>query len=184
LTISVDVSTRFHPQSDKIGYLHNEIGPEYGKRIVRDVVRSAAREIIGKYIPEELYSTKRDSIRTGIEVKVRKKLAEKYLTLEAVNLRSIKLPDAIKQAIENKLVQEQEKQQYDFKIAKESKEAERKEIEARGIRAFQEIVSQGISQDYLRWKGIEATEKLADSENAKIVVIGSGKDGLPLILGQ
>ncbi|MGB1205910.1 MAG: prohibitin family protein [Chitinophagales bacterium] len=184
LTISVDVSTRFHPQADKIGYLHNEIGREYGNRIVRDVVRSAAREIIGKYTPEELYSEKRDSVRVGIETKVREKLSEKYITLEAVNLRSIKLPEAIERAIENKLVQEQEKQQYEFKIAKESKEAERKKIEAEGIRTFQKIVSEGISQEYLRWKGIEATERLAGSENAKVVVIGSGKDGLPIILGQ
>ena len=99
-------------------------------------------------------------------------------------MRSIKLPETIQAAIERKLKQEQESLEYVFRLEKESKEAQRKAIEAEGIKQFQDIVSQGISANYLRWKGIEATEALANSTNAKVVVIGSGKDGLPLILGD
>lgn len=184
LTIDVDVSLRFHPMPDRIGYLHDEVGDQYGERIVKDVIRSAAREVMGKYTPEELYSIKRDSVRSEISDIVRVKLENKNIQLQSVNIRSIGLPETLKAAIQQKLVQEQEEQQYEFRIAKESKEAERKRIEAQGIQDFQKIVSEGISEAYLRWKGIEATGTLADSENSKIVIIGSGKDGLPLILGQ
>lgn len=183
LPITIDVSVRFRPQSDKIGFLHNEIGPNYGEKIVKDVTRAAAREVIGKYTPEEIYSVKRDLVKEGIQNKVREQFSKKYLLLESVNLRSIKLPQSIETAIQDKLTQEQETKKYEFRIAKERKEAERKQIEAEGIRTFQEIVGQGISADYLKWKGIEATEALANSPNAKVIVIGSGKDGLPIILG-
>ena len=184
LPIEVDVSVRFRPDPKKIGYLHDEIGPEYDKTIVRDVLRAAAREVMGKYTPEELYAGKRDSIRMSIEGIVGAALNTKYVKLEAVNIRSIQLPQRIKEAIEQKLVKEQERDQYEFKIQKEQLEAERKLIEAEGIKQFQEIVAQGLSQDYLRWKGIEATKELANSTNSKVVIVGSGKDGLPLILGN
>lgn len=183
LPISVDVSVRFNPIAEKLGYLHEEIGKQYGEKIVKDVVRSAAREVIGRYTPEELYSAKREAVRTEIEADVAIKLEKKYIKLQAVNLRSIKLPKMIEEAIQQKLVQEQEKEQYEFKIAKEQKEAERKKIEAEGIKAFQEIVGQGLTPSYLKWKGIEATEELSQSENSKVVIIGGGKDGLPIILG-
>ena len=184
LPISIDVSVRFNPIAEKLGYLHEEIGPDYGDKIVRDVVRSASREVIGKYTPEEIYASKRDSVRFGIQAMVESTLRAKYVELKAVNLRSIKLPVTIEQAIQTKLVQQQEKEQYEFRIAKERKEAERKRIEAEGIKAFQEIVNQGLSDQYLRWKGIEATQMLAESQNSKVVIIGSGKDGLPIILGN
>ncbi len=184
LTIAIDVSTRFHPEPTKIGYLHDEIGTNFAEKIVTDVIRASAREVIGKYTPEELYSSKRDEVRKGIEDIVREKLLEKYITLQAVNLRSIKLPEKIKEAIETKLEQKQQQEQYKYRLLKEEKEAERKRIEAQGIKDFQEIVSQGINENYLRWKGIEATNELSQSENAKVVIIGSGKDGMPLILGQ
>ncbi|OWY22815.1 prohibitin family protein [Sphingobacteriales bacterium UPWRP_1] len=184
LPITVDISVRFNPTAAKLGYLHEEIGPDYAEKIVKDVVRSASREVIGKYTPEEVYSSKRDSVRFGIQHMVETTLQAKYIELKAVNLRSIKLPATIEQAIQTKLVQQQEKEQYEFRIAKERKEAERKRIEAEGIKAFQEIVNQGLSDQYLRWKGIEATQNLAESQNSKVVVIGSGKNGLPIILGE
>ncbi|QQS29572.1 MAG: prohibitin family protein [Sphingobacteriales bacterium] len=184
LPIAIDVSVRFNPIAEKVGYLHEEIGPDYADKIVRDVVRSASREVIGKYTPEEIYASKRDSVRIGIQNMVEVTLKAKYIELKAVNLRSIKLPPTIEQAIQTKLVQQQEKEQYEFRIAKERKEAERKRIEAEGIKAFQEIVNQGLSEQYLKWKGIEATQMLSESQNSKVVIIGSGKDGLPIILGN
>jgi len=93
------------------------------------------------------------------------------------------LPVQLTEAIEQKQRADQESQRMEFILTKERQEADRKRIEAQGIADFQRIVAQGISEQLLRWKGIEATEKLASSQNAKVVVIGSGKDGLPLILG-
>lgn len=184
LNVEVDVTVRYQPLSDKLGQIHNEIGRDYVKKVIIPEARSAARQIIGRYTPEEFYSSKRDSVQTELEVTVAEALLEKNIILDALLLRDIKLPATIQAAIERKLKQEQESLEYEFRLEKERKEAERREIEAEGIKKFQDIVSEGISENYLRWKGIEATESLANSENAKTVVIGSGKDGLPLILGQ
>jgi prohibitin 1 len=184
LTVNVDVSIRYQPMPGQIGYIHNEIGLNYADKVVIPEVRSATRKIIGRYTPEEFYSSKRETVQTEIEASVITALEKKNIKLDALLLRSIQLPQTIKEAIERKLKQEQESLEYEFRLEKETKEAQRKEIEATGIKKFQDIVSQGINENYLRWKGIEATENLATSTNAKTVVIGAGKDGLPLILGQ
>jgi len=184
LPIEVDVSARYHPVGNKIGYLHNEIGTDYSNIVLKDVVRSAAREVMGKYTPEELYSNKRDAVREEIEAIVRVQLEKKYLRLEAVNIRSIKLPKTIEDAIQTKLVQEQEKEQYQFRLEKETKEAERRKIEATGKAEANLIVSASLTDKILQEKGIEATLKLANSPNSKVVIVGSGEHGLPLILGN
>jgi len=183
LTIAVDVSLRYQPIASRIGYLHDEIGTGYLSRIIIPEVRSAVRNVIGKYTPEELYSTKRTAIQTEIIENTEERLTKNNIVLDALLIRSVKLPETIKVAIESKLKQEQESQEYEFKIQKEEKEADRKRIEAKGIKDFQTIVSDGISDKLLKWKGIEATSDLAKSPNSKVVIIGSGKDGLPLILG-
>ena len=103
--------------------------------------------------------------------------------MEATPLRKLTLPARLAAAIEEKLGAEQESQRMQFVLQKEKQEAERKRLEAQGIADFQRIVTQGISPELLRWKGIEATVKLAESSNTKVVVVGAGKDGLPLILG-
>ena len=183
LPISVDVSIRFYPQAKNIGLLHETV-TDYIGDIIQPEVRSAVREIIGRYTPEELYSTKREEVQNAIFDKTKEVLAENYINLDALLMRSVKLPAQISEAIQKKLKQEQEALEYDFKITKEEKERERKRIEAKGIQEFQEIVTQGISEKLLRWKGIEATENLANSPNAKMVIVGGGKDGLPIILNN
>ena len=184
LNVEVDVTVRYQPLSTKLGFIHNEIGRNYSQKVVIPEARSAARKIIGRYTPEEFYSSKREAVQAELEQTVADALAEKNIVLDALLLRDIKLPATIQAAIERKLKQEQESLEYEFRLEKERKEAERREIEALGIKKFQDIVSEGISQNYLRWKGIEATEALANSDNSKTVIIGSGSDGLPLILGQ
>lgn len=184
LEIHVELSYRYQPLASEIPKLHNNIGRDYNKIILIPEIRSSVRNVIGKYLPEELYSSKRDAIQQEIFEGTKKAIAPKHLKLDAVLIRSIVLPAKIKTAIERKLEQEQQSKEYEFKLQKESKEAERKRIEAQGIKDFQNIVSEGISDKLLRWKGIEATMELAESSNSKIVIIGSGKDGLPLILGQ
>jgi len=183
LNIEVDVSCRYHPRYDKIGYLHDEIGVNYGELIVKDLIRTTVRKVVGTYKPEELYSTKRDEIEQEIEESLRNYLEEKNVVLQSIFVRSIKLPVEIETAIQDKLKQQQEAEKYVYKIDREKKEKERKMIEAEGIKEFQRIVSEGISDKLLRWKGIEATQDLAKSQNSKVVIIGNSADGLPLILG-
>ena len=183
LSIKIDLSYRYKPVDDKIGYLHDEIGRNYLERIIKPEIRSVTREVIGNYLPEELYSTKREAIEDEIEETTRSKVAEKYLSLDAILVRDVTLPQTLRATIEQKLKQEQESLEYEFKIAKAKKEAERKEIEARGIAKFQRIVTQTITPQLLRWKGVEATQEIAKSENSKVIVIGNGDGDLPIILG-
>ncbi|MTI32637.1 prohibitin family protein [Xanthovirga aplysinae] len=183
LSISIDLSFRYAPERNSLGKLHKELGKDYAQKIVVPEIRSATRNIIGKYTPEELYSSKRDSIQQEIFDECKENIEKKYINLDAILIRTVELPSAIKTAIENKLKQEQESKEYEFRIAKEEKEAERKRIEAQGIKDFQDIVSEGISEKLLKWKGIEATLELSKSQNSKVIVIGQGKDGLPIILG-
>lgn len=183
LNIQIDVSCRFRPVYNEIGLLHDEIGEGYQQIIVKDLIRTTVRKVVGRFTPEELYSSKRDQVESEIVEVLEGYLSEKHVVLQSAFVRSIKLPKQIEDAIQDKLSQEQEALKYEFKIDREKKEKERKMIEAEGIKEFQRIVSEGISDKLLKWKGIEATQDLAKSDNSKVVVIGSGKDGLPIILG-
>jgi len=183
LSIKIDLSFRYMPVQEKIGYLHDEIGRDYLERIIKPEIRSVTREVIGNYLPEELYSTKREAIEDEIESLARVKVEAKYLTLDAILIRDVTLPLTLRNGIEKKLVQEQESLEYEFKIDKARKEAERKEIEANGIAKFQQIVNRTITPQLLKWKGVEATQEIAKSQNAKVIVIGNGDGDLPIILG-
>jgi len=183
LSIKIDLSFRYMPIQEKIGYLHDEIGRNYLERIIKPEIRSVTREVIGNYLPEELYSTKREAIEDEIEALTRSKVETKYLTLDAILIRDVTLPLTLRNGIEKKLVQEQESLEYEFKIDKARKEAERKEIEANGIAKFQKIVNQTITPQLLKWKGVEATLEIAKSTNSKVIVIGNGDGDLPIILG-
>lgn len=182
--IKLDLTYIFRPDERKIGTLHESIGKNYASKMVMPEIRSSAREVIGKYQPEELYSSKRDVIQTEIFRLSRKALAKNNIHLDNILIREIKLPDNIAAAIERKLEQEQKSLEYKFKLQRERKEAERKKIEAQGIRKQMQIISSGLSDRFLQYKGIEATEKLTKSDNSKVVIIGGGKDGLPIILGD
>lgn len=184
LKISMDMTVFYQPDYDNLGYLEVERGMNYREKVIQPAMRSVAREVIAKYLPEEFNTTKREEIQLEIETRLAEKLKGNYIQLNDVLIRNIKLPTTLEQAIERKLQQEQESLEYEFRIEKANKEAERMRIEAEGIRDFQIIVSQSINDDLLQWKGIEATTELSQSENAKIVVIGSGEKGLPLILGD
>lgn len=184
LKIEMDMTVFYQPDFSQLGLLEIERGKNYEEKVVVPAMRSVAREVIAKYLPEEFNTTKREEIQDEIDERMRLKLSENYLQLNDVLIRNIRLPKKLEEAIERKLQQEQESLEYEFRLEKASKEADRMRIEAEGIRDYQEIVSRGISQELLKWKGIEATSALANSPNSKIVVIGSAKDGLPLILGN
>lgn len=184
LDIQVDVTVRVTPISKDIGELHERFGEDYSNSLVRPEVRSAVRKVIGRFQPEELYSTKRDEVQSLIQEDLEKSLAINYIELKATLIRDIKLPDKVKNAIETKLEAEQTALKYEYILDQERKEAERKIIEAEAKARANQILNASLSNNILRDKGIEATLKLADSENTKIIVVGSdGSDGLPLILG-
>ncbi len=184
LSIAVELSYRFKPKADKIGYLHDNIGADYIDRIINPEIRSATREVIGKYLPEELYSTKREAIQDEIFTQTKNAIESKYLDIDAILIRSVQLPDKLKEAIEQKLEEEQLAFQFDFKLERERKEAERKIIEAQAKADANRILSASITDRILKDKGIEATLELAQSPNSKIVIVGGGDEGLPLILNN
>ncbi|MBD98616.1 MAG: peptidase [Verrucomicrobia bacterium] len=184
LSITIDVSLRFRPKPDQIGYLYRAFRMNYNENLIRPELRSAVREIIGQYTPEELYASKRQEIETKIEENTRRILNDNFVELKALLFRSIKLPQTIKTSIEAKLAAEQEAQKYEFLIQKEKKEAERRRIDAEGKAAANKILSASITDNILREKGISATEELAKSTNTKVIVIGGGGDGLPIILNS
>ena len=183
LSIGLEMSIRFRVVHGELAKLHATVGPGYYSKLVQPVVRSEAREVVARYTPEEIYSTKREELGDAMEEAVRGGLVGRGIEIEAVLVRNVELPEKIKNAIAEKLEEEQKAQKMKYTLARERKEAERKGIEAKGIADFQKIVSAGISDALLRWKGIEATQALAMSPNSKVVVIGAGKGGLPIILG-
>jgi prohibitin 1 len=184
LEIRVDVSAWYQPMFSELGLLHGNIGTDYLRRVIIPSMRASARSVIGRYTPEQIYSTKRDAIQDEIYVEAKALLDTKHVQLNQILIRSIILPPTIKNAIESKLKQEQESLEYEFKLTKASKEAQRQEIEAQGKANANKILSASITDKILRDKGIEATLRLAESPNSKVVIIGSGKDGLPIILGD
>jgi regulator of protease activity HflC (stomatin/prohibitin superfamily) len=184
LTLRVDASVRYRPKSEELYELQTQIGPDYDQKVIAPIVRSEARKVFGRYQPEEIYSTKREEIERQIYDEVLKALEGKHVIVEAVLVRDVDLPEAIKTAIGDKLAEEQRAQKMKFTLDRERQEAQRKLIEAEGISKYQTIVRQGLTAEYLQFKGIEATQKLAESPNTKIVIVGAGKGGLPVILGE
>lgn len=184
LEITVELSAWYQPVSNQLPQLHQEKGKEYLTDVVKPALRSATRSVIGRYTPDELYASKRDAIQSEIFEETKKILDNQYVQLNEILVRDVTLPATIKQAIENKLKQEQASLEYEFKLTKAKKEAERQKIEAEGKAAANEIISKSLTDKILKEKGILATLELAKSGNSKVVVVGSGKDGLPLILGS
>lgn len=184
LEIKLDASVLYQATTNTVALLHQTRGENYLRSVIIPAIRSATRSVVGRYTPEQLYSTKRDAIQTEIFEETKKLLAPQYIQLNAVLVRDVTLPPTIKQAIERKLKQEQESLEYEFRLVTAQKEAEKQIIEAKGKADANKILSASITDKILQDKGIEATIKLAQSPNSKVIVIGSGKDGLPIILGN
>ena len=207
VSVIAQISIRFQLLHNSVGVLHKFIGPQYLQSVVSPEIGSQAREVISQYTAQEVY-TSREPIQEKIRNNSQKSLGTHLNNLiqpEAMEqpdpknfndflqnsiqildtlVLSIELPPAIVAAINRQTEQFYQIQEFKFRVEREAQESKRKQIEANGIAAFQRTVSQGISDSYLRWRGIEATLALAQSSNAKIVIIGNGKDGLPIILGN
>lgn len=183
LSVQLEISLLYHLNQENANLIYKTVGEDYANRILIPQFRSVVRGVTAKYEAKALYTSGRETLAKEIEQELSKLVTARGVTIEAAALRQIILPPGLTNAIEEKLKAEQESQRMQFVLLKEQQEADRKRIEAKGIADFQDIVTRGISDALLKWKGIEATEKLAQSNNTKIVVIGSGKEGLPLILG-
>ena len=184
LSINIDISVRFNPIYNKIGSLHETFGQNYVNQLIAPEVRSSVRQVAGRYTAEEIYSTKRNEVETTIINETKEVLEENNIEMRALLIRSINLPAQIRAAIEDKLKQEQGALAYQFILAREQSEAERRRIEAEGIALYNRTIGSSLNEQILKQKGIDATLELAKSNNAKVVVVGSGKDGLPMILGN
>lgn len=184
LEISLDVSVLYQPKFDELGLLHKTKGENYLNIVIVPEIRAVARSVIGRYTPEQLYSTKRDAIQNEIFEETKRKVEGQHVQLNSVLVRDVTLPTSIKEAIQRKLTQEQEALEYEFRLEKARQEAEKVRIDAEGKAAANRILAASLTSNILREKGIEATLKLAESPNSKVIVVGGGKDGLPLILGN
>jgi prohibitin 1 len=183
LTVRLEISVVYHLDPDRAGELYRSVGLQFARVILEPQFRSVTRGVTASYDARALYTSEREQLAHVITGDLRKQVGPRGIVIESTPMRRLTLPDRLASAIEDKLNAEQESQRMQFVLLREKQESERKRIEAQGVADFQQIVTQGISEPLLRWKGIEATMKLAESQNAKIVVVGNAKDGLPLILG-
>jgi prohibitin 1 len=184
LVMNLDTSLIFHVDPAKASDVYQKIGPNYQSVLIEPNLRAAIREATASHSANALYTGEREMVAKQIFDQLAGLLGQRGFIVESILLRDIQLPATLKSSIESKQQAEQEALAMSFRLQKETQEAQRKRIEAQGIRDFQQIVAQGISPQLLEWKGIEATESLAKSPNSKVVVIGNNKNGLPLILGQ
>ena len=183
LRITLRLSIRYQPQYDMLGVLHQTVGPTYVDKIVVPEVESTLRTVIGNYSGHEVYTTQ-DAILSKIINKALESTSHRYVRIDSVIIREIVLPEFVRSAIEQKIEQQELANAYVYRIERERREAERRVIEAKGLKDANEIVSSSLNPLLLKWKGVQATKVLATSSNTKVIVIGSGgSDGLPIILG-
>jgi prohibitin 1 len=184
LMMALDTSLIYHLNPERAAEVFQKIGADYEDKVVEPTLRSAIREATASHTANALYTGEREMVAKQIQDQITLELTKRGLNVENVLLRDVQLPATLKASIEAKQQAEQEALAMNFRLQKETQEAQRKRIEAAGVRDFQQIVAQGITPSLLEWKGIEATETLAKSANTKVVVVGNPKNGLPLILGQ
>ena len=181
LIMGLEASLLYHLDPTRAAAVYQQIGPTYADILLIPTFRSAIRAITAGNTAASLYSDGREGIAQQILEDVRRQVAPRGVIVENVLLRDLQLPETLKHAIEAKQQAQQEAQRMEYVLQREKQEAERKRVEAGGIKDFQDIVSQGISDKLLEWKGIEATMELVKSQNAKVIVVGNSKNGLPLI---
>ena len=182
LKLTFLLSIRYYPEIDMVGVLHKRVGPEYVDKIVIPQVVSVLRRHVGQHTAEEIFTTKR-AILERIFTEAIEQVTQSYITIDEVIIRTITLPPTVQQAVEDKIEQQHISESYVFRLQKEQQEAKRKEIEAEGYKKYNDTVAESLTPEILKWKGIEATRELSTSDNSKVIVIGNGDEGLPVILG-
>lgn len=183
LPVYLKIAIRFHPEYELIGVLHQKIGPDYVNKIIIPQIESVMRRNIGKYTPEDIYTNK-EGVLSNIIVLALEETGRKYVRISDIIIRSLDLPKPVAKSIEEKLVYEEQFKAYQYILDREKQEAERKRIEAQGIQDYHTIIAETLDEHMLTWQGIQATTKLSESQNAKMLIFGNqGSNGLPLILG-
>jgi len=182
LPIDLQIAVRYQPDLRLLPLLHVTVGPEYLDKVVFPETEAVLRRAVGQYTPEQVYTSKLGFLESVV-VSSLTSVEDRYVIVDNVLVRNVELPAAVRLAIERKLTLSEEQKAYRYRIEIEEEEAKRKAIEAGGIRKYQDTIKESLTEDLLRWQGVQATKDLATSPNSKTVVIGSGKDGLPLILG-
>jgi len=181
MKITVSLTIRYRPEMNVLGVLHQVVGPNYLDKIVIPEVESTVRAVLGRYDAEEIYTTRKGVIQQVMNTSL-DQVAQRYVKIDGVMITGVELPPKIEEAVEMKLEEQQLAEAYTFKLDRENKEAERKRIEAEGIRDYNNTIESSLSENVLKWKGVEATRDISKSPNSKVVIIGGGKDGLPVIL--
>ncbi len=182
LSIKLETSVRYRTKPGDLYKLHTTVGPDYYEVILAPAIRSVAREVGGRFTPEQIYSTQRGEVEKMIFKMTKNSVEDRPVELEAILIRNVDLPPKLKNAINEKLEEEQRALKMEFTLQREQQEAERRRIEAEGVARRNRIITESINDQLLRYKGVEVTEALSTSTNAKVVIIGGGKDGLPVIL--
>lgn len=184
LKVKLFLSIRYTPQKNLLGLLHQKVGPDYVNVVIIPEIEAVLREVIGTMDSEHIYTTGRQVIVEAVNYAI-EQVAQKYIDVDDVLIKSITLPESIEESIRFKIKQKQLIEAHHFKVLKEQKEAERKRIEGEGIRDQLKIISSALpAGQILKWQGINATKEISKSKNAKVIVIGGGKDGLPIILNS
>lgn len=183
LNVRVRYSVRYFLPTETLPLLHQRVGPNYADVVIRPEMRSVVRTVFGQYKPEEIYTAQK-AIQERVSELSKIRLEARFIDLDDVPLESITLPPRISQAIESKMAYQQLEGEYIYKLSIAEKEAERRRIESNGLKVYNDTVNQSLTESVLTWYGIQATQELAKSPNAKTVVIGAGRSGLPIILGK
>jgi regulator of protease activity HflC (stomatin/prohibitin superfamily) len=183
LTVKVKYSVRYHVQTSTLPLLHQKIGPNYVSVVIRPDVRSVLRTQFGHYRPEDIYTSQR-AIQMLVTTQSKERLIANFVSIDDVPIESVTLPPEISKAVEKKMIEQQREGEYIYRIAIAKQEAERLRIESEGITTYHNTVNKGLTPSVLKWEGIQATRDLSKSPNSKVIVIGNGKSGLPIILGN
>lgn len=181
LPVTLKIAVRYRPIFELLGVLHQSVGPDYPHKVILPQIESVLRKGLGSHTPEEVYTNK-DLLLSSLVSLAIEEIGRKFVIVDDIIIRSISLPTDVAKAIELKLVEEQRFLAYTFRLQAEQQEAERKRVEAAGIGDYAQTIEQKLGDKTLKWRGIEATQALVQSPNAKVIIIGAGKDGLPLIM--
>jgi len=183
LTVKVKYTVRYYLEEDTLPMLHQHVGPDYVNVVIRPDVRSVIRALFGQSSAEAIYTSQK-AIQLHVREQARIRLSARFITLDDVPIESITLPTKISESVEAKMAQQQREGEYIYRLSIAQKEAERLRIESAGLRLYNDTVDKSLTPSVLKWHGIQATQELAKSPNSKVVVIGAGNAGLPLILGK
>ncbi len=183
LPITLRLAIRFRPEYDMVALLHKNVGPDYVDKIIIPQIESVLRRNIGQLNPEDVYTNKEGVLNKIMRLAI-EETSRKYVTVDDILIRSVELPNLVRDAIEQKLVEEQILLKYTYRLKVAEEEAKRKKIEARGIKDYQATITETLSEPLIKWQAVQATEALIGSNNAKVVIIGAGEQGLPVILGN